>query len=248
MHRVVNSVVFSSALVLVVGCAADDYDGGIFVRQAVAPGDGCSITAQIGEIGVSHGALSSLSPTAYVITAQMQSKITADTMAQVPQRTVLLTAANVDLTFPGSTLFTAAELADMKSSGITHFKSLFSAALGPNLSIVDAPFEITTPALYDKIYAKAPEAKGGSTPFALEVLATFTVVGDLSGTEVNSQPFEFPISIATNNVFFSAGTCPLPMGTILEAGDGCGRAQDGAFTCCESPDGLVCPATIGTAP
>src|SRR3954471_22242311 len=73
MHRLVNSVVFSSALVFVVGCAADDYDGSIFIRQAVAPGDNCSLTAQVGEAGVSHGALSSLYPTSYVITVQMQS-------------------------------------------------------------------------------------------------------------------------------------------------------------------------------
>lgn len=252
MHRLVNSVLSLWPLALVAGCAADDYAGGIFVRMAVAPASGCAVTAQPTEAGVSHGQLSSAFPSPYIVTAQMQSRISA-AVGQETQRTVILTGANVDLTFPGSTLFTAADLADMKTTGITHFKSLFSAPLAPNEALTDASFELVAPALYDQIYAKAPEARMlNGPPFALEVLATFTVVGTMAGNEVNSQPFQFPIGIANTNHIVELlvpGTCPLPLGTMAKTGNGCGLAQDAPITCCTDMTSgqLVCPAPIATA-
>ncbi len=250
MHRLVNSVVLLS-LALVGGCATDDYAGGIFVRQAVAPGTGCTLMAIATEPGITHGELSSVYPTSYIITAQMESRITAPA-GEEAQRTILVTGANVDLTFPGSTLFTTAELADMKTKSVTHFKSLFSAPIAPNAGITDAGFQITTPALYNAIYAKAAEAAvlDGPMPFALEVVATFTIEGMMAGNSVNSQPFQFPISIANNNGVVSsiAPTCPVPSTAMIDKGNNCHQVQDASTTCCQPANNgpLICPATIAT--
>lgn len=227
-------------------CVPDSGDEGLVILKNVAPGEGCSVLSQETEVGVTHGALSSVFVTQYQFIAQLKSKITA-LEGQEDQRIVFTTGANVDLTFPDSTFFSDAELDQMKTDGVTHFKSLFAASVFPNGGVADAGFDITTPALYDRIYAKAPHAKVvGGERFSLEVVATIKVIGTMGGDEVTSQPFAFPLSISNDRVISVAGTCPLAAGTELSLGNGCGRYQDVAVTCCSSGTDVVCPATVAS--
>lgn len=251
MRRLLLGTSLLVAVAAAPACVSNNEDGGMLILEAVAPQSGCVVSPTLGEMGITHGQMSSLVPTEYVLIAQVQSRITAEA-GQEANRTVVMNGANIDLTFPNSTLFTSAELADMKSKGITHFKSLFSAPLQPNAALTDASFAITPRALYDSIYAKAPQARNVPTDmgmeFALEVKATITITGKMDGADVTSQPFEFPVGISnTNGVVTIAGTCPLDAGTTVATGNNCGQAQDAPITCCTMGSSVICPATVAPA-
>ncbi|MCX5741915.1 MAG: hypothetical protein NT062_05375 [Proteobacteria bacterium] len=238
MHRY---ILLSLALA---ACVPDSGDEGILILKNVAPGDNCAVDPATSEVGITHGELSSVIPTQYQFIAQMKSKITA-LEGQEDQRTVFATGANVDLTFPDSTLFDAATLTRLKDTGVTHFRTLFAASIAPNGGLADAGFEVTTRALYDEIYAVAPDAKvANGTRFALEVVATITVTGTMGGDAVASQPYAFPIRIANDTLLTSVGACPLPMGTTVTYGNTCNRPQDAPISCCSTANGLMCPPTV----
>jgi hypothetical protein len=228
-------------------CVADSGDEGILITKNVAPGDGCVLTADPGEPFIGHGQMSTHIPTDYRFFAQMKSRITAAD-DQIDQRTVFTEGANVDLAFPDSTFFTAAELADMNTAGITHFKTLFTAPIAPNGGITDGSFMIVPEALFGRIQQKAPEATGDAR-FAIEVVATIQVTGTMAGDDIESSPYQFPITISNREVAHVVGACPLPEGTELLTGNGCMMPQDAPVTCCSQDDGaVICPAIVEQPP
>jgi hypothetical protein len=220
------------------GCAASGGDQSIIVLRNVQPTAGCVLTAMESEVGISHGTLDAQFHTGYVFAAQLKSRITADT-TQEDQRTIFIDGANVDLTFPGSMLFSAAELADLKTMGLTHFKSEFSTILKPNGGLSDVGFELIPAELVDRIAAKSFTQIG--------VDASFTVVGDLSGGGVSSQTFHYPVTIVSQGLLHNAGACSeLATSFAPKVGNPCNPGQDGLVDCCKDPAGKdVCPA-VGT--
>jgi hypothetical protein len=240
MQRGIVVPIFGCTLVACLGgCTADTGDGGILVLKNVKADAMCNVTASETESGISHGSLDVLIPTGYLFIAQMKSRITA-LAGQEDQRTIITSGANVDIEFPGSTLFSAAELTELQTMALTRRKALFSAAIRPNGGVTDAGFELIPGALTARIAAKA-----GPNPIRIEAVATFTVEGDMSGQAITSQPFSFPVTIGTGVVMNIAGTCPLPrdFGTP-DAGYACNPAQDGVVDCCETTTGYRCPAIL----
>jgi len=231
-----------AALIVLGGCVASGGDGGILVLANVRATTGCTTTATATEPAISHGSLDLLLPSPYLFIAQMKSRIVA-AAGQEDQRTIITSGAKIDIAFPGSTLFSDAELATLKSSGLTHLKQPFTVPLFPNGGISDAGFDLIPQGLVDQIAMKA----GATRPFRLETVATFTVVGDMSGETVESQPFTYPITIGDGVTVNIAGTCDLPttFGTP-RPGYVCNPAQDGIVDCCTRSQTLVCPATVAT--
>lgn len=247
MHRPFSipalCALFSAALG---GCAADNGDEGIFITSNVVPGPGCSLVAAAGEPFLSHGTYSVFSPTGYKFHPQMKSRISA-TAAQIDARTIIMEGSRVNLTFPDESVFSAAQQDDLRSRGIMRFSSLFSAPLTPNGGLADGSFDIITPALLDELVA----AKGagilaaGAPSFRAEVVATVVVYGDMSGEEITSQEFQYPVTICNDCVVNVLGACPLPMGTaVVNPGNVCNPYQDGVADCCRTGDDVVCPATV----
>jgi hypothetical protein len=223
------------------GCVADG-DGGILVLKNVHPATGCSPNATGDEPAIGHGTLDLLLPSGYLFIAQLRSRITATT-GQEAERTIITSGAKIDITFPGSELFSAADLADLKASGLTHVKQLFSADLAPNGGIADIGFELIPAALAQRVAAKADLTK----PFRLETVATFTVEGNLAGQTVASQAFTFPVTLGNNLSVNVAGACPLPKDFGMpRTGYACNPAQDGMVDCCDRAGTLVCPATVSS--
>ena len=66
----------------------------------------------------------------------------------------------------------------------------------------------------------------------------------MSGDEVTSQPYAFPIRISNDALVNVVGACPVPSDTEISVGNNCGRPQDGVITCCSSGTGLLCPPTV----
>lgn len=247
MERGITAVTLRLALglglaMLLGGCVADGSDGGILVLKNVHPETGCTPTAAETELGIGHGSLDLLLPSGYLFIAQMKSRITA-VGGQEDQRTIITSGAKIDITFPNSTLFSDAELADLKAGGLTHVKQLFTAVLAPNGGITDAGFELIPATLVQRIASKADLTKS----FRLETVATFTVEGDMSGQQVTSQAFSFPVTIGNNVSVNVAGTCPLPKDFGKpRTGYACNMGQDGTVDCCDKAGTLMCPATVST--
>jgi len=237
-----------------VGCTANDgTDGGILVRKNVAAGAGCVTTGMPDEPGIAHGHLNALGLTGYLFIAQMSSRISA-LAGEESQRTIITKGANIDITFPDSTAFSAAELTALQTAGLTRFRSLFAAPIEPNGGTTDAGFILMSGALSAALLNKAAGA-----PFALEAVATFTVDGDMAGQRVVSQPFAYPVTITSGGTLPSGGgginnlgACPLKM--ITNTGNVCNVFQDGVVDCCTDPAevtesnplGFVCPARVST--
>jgi hypothetical protein len=219
------------------GCVASNGDEGMIILKNVAPADTCTFTAAENEPFVAEGTLDTAYNGFYLFVAQLKSRITA-TAGTEDQKTILIKGANIDVSFPNSTVFSAAELATLRSSGATHFRQLFSAPLLPNGGITDVGFIIIPSALSSAVFAKL----SATMPSVLAV-ATFTVDGDMAGGTVTSQKFDYPVNLTTGLVI-DAGPCPLPMGTTVRKGNPCNLDQDASVDCCRLPNNtLRCPAS-----
>jgi hypothetical protein len=215
------------------GCSANEGDEGIFITKNVSPGDGCTFSAAENEHFLTHGTMSLVEGGSYQIYPQMISKITADD-TNIPQRTILVRGARVDV-----------EMTDKDINvpdSVLHFESRFTAPIAPNGGITDASFVGLSTELIDAL-----RTSYGSTPnFETEVIIHAVVYGDLSGSEVTSQVFQFPVTVCTNCVVNNLGMCPLQAGTPVRAAPSvCSLYQDGFSDCCTGPSGLICPAIVG---
>lgn len=223
------------------GCTADGGDAGIIVLRSVAPSDMCTFSSSDSELTVSQGTLDASFGAGYQLGIQMISRITALTGQEV-QRSVFVTGAKVDVAFPDSMLFTAAELTELRTGGLTHFKSLFSTPIRPNGGITDVAFDAIPFELVGRV-----RAKPGFT--SVVALVSFQVVGGLgtTGDDLESDPYQFAVTITNGGLVNLKGACA-DLSTAFEprSGNGCGRPQDGIIDCCTAPDNtLVCPA-VGT--
>lgn len=229
-----------SGLLGAAGCVADGGGEAIVILKNVHAGAGCSLNATEAEAGIAHGSLDLLLPSGYLVIAQLKSQITAVT-GEEALRTITATGARVDITFPGSALFGDAELAELRTAGLTHFRQLFTAPIVPNGGITDVGFDLIPRALADRVIAKADLTQ----MFRLEAEAAFTVEGDLAGDPVASQRFTFPVTLGNNVSVNVPGACDLPraFGTP-RTGYACNPAQDEPIDCCSRAGALVCPATI----
>lgn len=222
------------------GCAADSGDEGMLILKNVRANDMCMVTPSEGEMFVSEGRLDLGFASEYLFIAQLKSRVTA-LDGQEDQKTIIIGDAKVDLTFPGSTLFSDTELANFRMTGVTHFKQLFTAPLAPNGGLTDVGFVLLP---LSAITALADRVKAAQPP-RLEVVATFTIEGDMSGATVVSQPFTYPITMGTGVTANVLGRCDLPKGTVVRTGYACNPAQDGIVDCCTTSTGaLVCPGTV----
>jgi hypothetical protein len=252
MVRGLNFAFLAAVLVggtAVAGCAADSNDSSILVLKNVHADTTCTTTGLQTETSIPHGSLDILLPTDYLFIAQMESRIVS-AVAQVDQRTIISKFAKVDIAFPNSTLFSAAELADMQTAGLTHFRSNFSTPILPNDGIADGGFVMIPAGLAQKVLAKSGLTGFTDThSFRLEAEATFTVEGDMSGTTVNSQPFTYGVTLGNfTSISILPQVCPVAAtGTTLRTGYACNPLQDGVVDCCLNSDGsIACPATTKT--
>ena len=234
MQRVLVSLSVVAAVAGVGGCA-DSGDEAILVMSNVIAGDNCTTTTGAQTV-LSHGSLDVLLPSSYLFFANLKSRITA-LVGQEDQRTIIVTGANVDIAFPNSTLFSATELAQLSTDRLTRFRVPFSTIITPG-GTSTAPFEMIPEPLIERIIAKVDLSKR----FRLETLTTFTVLGNMSGENVTSQPFTYAVTIGNQLSVNITGNCSaLASGFVARTGYSCNPAQDGVIDCCLNGS-LVCPA------
>lgn len=239
MHRLIllMFVVTASA------CAASG-DEGFFIRNNLQPGPNCTLAA--GGAFLSRGQIELESPNPYILTPEIESRIEVNEGQDPTQRRIALKGARVELTVEGMTRNNLSETAPMIAN--PRFTSLFSASLDP-LGTTAVSFDAISSAVLGDLESKVMRAPTDS--IRIQLVAKITVFGSLGGggDEVEGIPFTYPITVCTNCVTTSLGTCPLPIGTPLRDGaNGCNIYQDGAVDCCTSATGLVCPGTVATTP
>jgi hypothetical protein len=244
MHRGIACLAPVPAVALVLaagaGCAANGGDESMLVLKNVAPGADCKFTPAETETGISRGELDTSLGIGYLFTAQIKSRITAAT-GQADPRTILISGANVDIAFP-STLLSQTELDQLKTAGLTKFKSLFSSPLAPNGGLLDAQFELIPAEL-----AVALDAKLATT--AVTALVTFRVIGGFPGSddELTSQAFQYPVTLRSGGLAVDKGPCAMLSSSFMaRPGNSCNPGQDFVVDCCTAPNGVLeCPA-VGT--
>lgn len=234
MQRALMTVLVLGTL----GACADSGDEGMLLTRNVAPdGTSCSFTADPTEPFFSEGQWSILDPGGYLFHPQIQSRITA-LMGEELQRTIVVEGANIDLQVVDP------DLAGFFDDSLTHFSTPFSAPLPP-LGTADGEFQLIPHAFIDTLLANDTDLTSAQPPaFDMQIIATITVFGTMSGEQVTSQPFVYGVTLGNNIVVQDLGMCPLDIqSSDVAKGNACNPFQDGLITCCEQGGGLLCPAT-----
>lgn len=252
-------------LVLAAAGCADTGDESFIIRNNLAvTGTSCMLNATTSADFQSRGQISTSSPTPYLLTPLIESRLTADP-GQESLRTVMLMGAKVDLAIGPITVedatgvvfscaaeganacFSESELSALAAAGTTKFRSLFSAPLSPNKGLTSAAFDLVPTAALREIQRKAGTIAAGAHLHA-QIVATAQVYGDLNGNEVEGVPFVYPVTACNDCVVNVVGTCAATSKTFKpRPGNACNPFQDGTVDCCSNGADLVCPA-VGTGP
>lgn len=241
MLRVLAPALFTLAFA---GCVADNGGEGFVIvsNELIMTGiPQCTVLAASTGPFLSRGEISTRSTSGYVLTPVLQSQITSESTADMLQRTITLQGANVELTVDALTIghadgtFTKATPPVLQGTD-GKFLSQFSGSLAPG-GLTGAIFEIV-PVTTMAAIKQAAGAGAGDTIDA-EVTANIKPFGEMGGSRVDGHPFKYPVSVCSDCVVRDIGACPV---TATNKGNPCNVYQDGIVDCCESANGLLCPA------
>jgi hypothetical protein len=230
------------------GCADNNSDGSMLVlgnTALVSTAIDCSFTGLEGQPVLTHGQISTLSPSGYFFAPLIASKVTA-LDSQVLQRTILVQGADVTLSVPTATLTTAAGVTSSVSvslsGGDAAFQALAAGTLLPNGGTANVPLQLIPASAIASIAQQANAAPGDH--FKAEVVANLTVFGMLGNGRVNAIPYQYGVTVCNDCVVNVVGACPV---TIQPRnGDVCNVFQDLPVDCCieTATNVLTCPARI----
>ena len=242
-------------LCVTAGCAADEYGSFVILSNNAPPTSGlCEFTADENNAFITRGQLAIESTSSYLLNPLFASRLKAESGKEL-QRTVALHGARVDLvvgpivTIEGGVSTTIdIDPADPELGkdvgGITKFQTLFSAALPPN-GLSAATFDLVPTQVIEAVIARAQPS--ATRVVHAQVQANVEAFGDLQGSEIVGDPFQYPVTICNDCVVNNLGACAaIPIGTIARTGNPCNPFQDGIVDCCAGDQGQqVCPA-VGT--
>jgi hypothetical protein len=227
-----NRLALFSLVLVGAGCAADGAEG-FEILHNLSPGttaNECKV--QAGGAMLPHGMIELSSPTGYVFTPELSSRIVVTDGTTASQRTISLRGARVEL------------VNAMTDTTINKYRALFSGSLPPG-GTVTTSFTILPPNILSGIAA------------GTEVLAKITPFGALggSGDDIDGVTFFYPITVCdfrsgpcvvANAVSGTVPACPI-VGGDLGNPNGCNAFQDGSVNCCMGASGVICPTTTTTA-
>jgi len=257
--------VFISVLATVgVGCVAASGDESFILRQNLATTSdavSCAFIADLNAASLTRGQIALDSPTPYLFHPLFESRIVA-AEGKDSLRTVFLKGANVELVIgPIDEIDDAGTVTTDPTTETIRFRSLFSAPLPPNGGLVTAEYDLVPLSALDSIRQRT----NPNNRIHAQITATTTAFGDYYGDQIESAPFQFPVTVCNDcitNILTEvdptvmpqtdppttrAVQCPTAIQNEPRLGNACNAFQDGVVDCCLDGTALVCPATVTSA-
>ena len=226
------------------GCLAHTGDEGMVVLNNTAiTGMTCALMGTSGQAFQTQGMISVFSPSPYVLTPFIQSRITS-TGGDDSQRTIELEGARIDLRVAAATVQhpdgTYTSPAITLSDASSHFAELFSGNLPP-MGTANVGFGLVPTTAIGEIRTMA--GAGPTDRLNATVTASVVIYGTMGGNEIDSNPFQYPVTVCNNCIVNNLGACLGLTTTMVRTGNPCNPFQDGVVDCCtDAGGGFVCPA------
>jgi hypothetical protein len=225
-------IAFATAL----GACAGNGDEVLLIVNNAVPGEECVLSGDEEGVFRSAGFLDTAGGVGYLLTPLLKNTATTETATEA-QRTVFISGARVDLTFPEPSPFDAEELQNLADSGLTRFEVPQAGSISPNGGTAPFAFDIMQAPL---VAALSDELEGIDDRILVQ--AKVTMRGTMGGGTIESQTFTFPITVCEGCNVFNLGPCAMLGGIEPRVSNPCNPFQDGQTDCCSVTDGLVCPA------
>jgi hypothetical protein len=208
---------------------------------SMATGGGCTVavnpTLYQGDGRLDLAIVRSDADSAYLFFPLIENNLPGATGTQDPNQ-IQLSGFNVDIS-AASNAPTAIQSV-LAGNPDAHFQTPWSGGIssggGQLAAIVDA-FPV---ALASALLTMGGIGVGESAPFELHIQAIGTTT---TGTEMQSDPFNFPLEVCVGCLVANVEPCPYTVAPA-NTGNACNPAQDDFVDCCTDNGVLVCPPTV----
>lgn len=237
------------ALSFAAGLSACADSGGqtLLILNVAEPGEGCVVTPTETGTFLPAGRIDAAGVVAgggvgYIATPSIKNLADSSNGTLTTERTVILQGARIDVTIhphaDGTDLVPADQLAALAAQHALAYTAPFAGSVGPDGDLVGIPFEAVPAAVVAAVGANLGAGETGLVTTAFSVFGKTT-----AGSGVESDPFEFPITVCNGCLYTDLGSCVgLPEGAY-PGGGACNMYQDAPVACCTSGSGFqVCPA------
>ena len=160
--------------------------------------------------------------------------------AQDPNQ-IQLSGFNIDITpLSGTSPATDSVLA---GNALAHFKTPWSGGVQSGGGQINAIVDAFPVALAEQLFNQGGVSSDPSATLNLRVQAVGTTT---FGTEMQSDPFNFPLEICVGCLVAHVQPCPFTSAPA-NPGNACNPAQDAPVDCCTQDGALVCPPTVAAS-
>ena len=215
-----------AALVTSSGCTTDSGGSMLIVQNQVVEGEACDVpVSRMGSRGT--GRIDTNASGGYVFTPLVRSLI--EDTSEDSERVISMRGADVEITFTSGTF----DEADVSNERLIRFSSVFSGSVFPGAESSFA-FVVVQEDLLDEI------ADAGASP---HLSVKVTVFGDLDGSDVESDPFVYPVEVCNGCLTIDQGDCAgLADDFTPRDSNPCNPGQDVPADCCTTGGDVVCLA------
>ena len=164
----------------------------------------------------------------------------SDNGAQDPNQ-IQLSGFNIDITpLSGTTQATNTVLAGNPSA---HFQTAWSGGVKSGGGQINAIVEAFPVALATQLFNEGGVSSNPTATLNLRIQALGTTT---TGTQMQSDPFNFPLEVCVGCLVAHVQACPYATAPA-NPGNACNPAQDAPVDCCTQAGLLICPPTVAAA-
>jgi hypothetical protein len=178
---------------------------------------------------------------AYLLFPLLENNLPRPQNSGVDSNQIQMNGFNIDITSLAGTTPETASVLD--GSPMAHFRTTWSGAIGSGGAQLNAIVDAFPVALAGQLFNQGNVAPGPTATLNLRVQALGTTTG---GTDIQSDPFDFPLEICVGCLIGNVQSCPFT-GTPANPGNPCNSAQDDPVDCCTDAAGaLICPPAVAS--
>jgi hypothetical protein len=233
-----------AAMLPLVLAACGRVPGQFEILNDQVPAAGCTVPVSPGvyqgvgrlDLSIARGNVGS----AYLFFPLIENNLPLPKSGSQDPNQIQLSGFNIDITpLAGTSSDTNSVLA---GNALAHFKTAWSGGVPSGGAQITAIVDAFPVALAEQLLDQGSVSKDPSATLNLRVqaLGTTTV-----GSEMQSDPFDFPLEICVGCLVANVQACPF-MSAPANPGNACNPAQDTRVDCCTTNGALVCPPTVAT--